>query len=176
MANPWHHAAIDAKKWGGKPEDYLQIHSWYDHSKAIWPDARHRAVRHHSEGIFTCEKVFGPTITISTGRIIPVRWVGESHCGADFGGRIPTLRDWMNEIKDDAPADVWTSISEWTNTIEDTINPYISADDIVIDHIFGVEHRTSKIYRWLGYLKLRPWMARSALKLSEEFEKMGGLK
>ena len=52
MAHPYHHALSSAKKWGGAPEDYLPIHSWFDESKAITADFRHRALRHHAEGIF----------------------------------------------------------------------------------------------------------------------------
>jgi len=33
MAHPWHHAVSSARKYGGKPEDYLEIHSWLD---VIW--------------------------------------------------------------------------------------------------------------------------------------------
>lgn len=34
---------------------------------------------------------FGSTITLSTGRIIPVRWIGEQHVREDLGF-IPSLR------------------------------------------------------------------------------------
>lgn len=171
MANPVHHSMSSVNKWGGKWEDYYPIHAWFDESKAIWPDVRHRAVRHHSEGIFTCENVFGPALTLSTGKIVPVRWIGEQHVEEDFGKFIPTLRHWIDCVKEDAPVDVWTSVNEWTNEIEMPLNPYLSADDIVFDHVFGGEHRTSKIFRWLGYLKIKAWMGRGAVKLSEELER-----
>ena len=98
MANPWHHAVSSQRKWGGEVEDYLAIHSWFDATKLILPDFRHRALRHHSEGIFLCEAIFGPTITISTGRKIPTRWVGEQHVQEDLG-KIPTAQDWLECIK-----------------------------------------------------------------------------
>ncbi len=97
MAHPWHHSVSSAKKWGGTPDDYQEIHDWFDATKAHHPDGRHRALRHHSEGIFLCEQVFGTTITISTGRVIPVRWIGEQHVTEDLG-RIPTASDWLNEM------------------------------------------------------------------------------
>jgi hypothetical protein len=56
-----------------------------DQSKAIAGDFRHRALRHHAEGIFMLETIFGPTITLSTGRVIPTRWVGEQHVQQDLG-------------------------------------------------------------------------------------------
>ena len=98
MANPYHHAVSAAKKWGGEPEDYLEVNQWFDASKAFLADFRHRALRHHAEGIFLCEAIFGPTITISTGKKIPTRWIGERHVQEDLG-TIPTAADWLTCIK-----------------------------------------------------------------------------
>lgn len=98
MAHPHHHAVSSVRKWGGTVDDYIEIHSWFDATKAILPDFRHRALRHHAEGIFLCEQVFGSTITTSTGREIPVRWVGEQHVQEDLG-KIPTAQDWLECIE-----------------------------------------------------------------------------
>ena len=98
MANPYHHAVSSVKKWGGKVEDYLPIHDWFDASKEMHGDFRHRALRHHAQGIFECERVFGHTLTNSNGRIIPVRWVGEQHVIEDCGF-IPSLSDWVKCIE-----------------------------------------------------------------------------
>ena len=86
------------KIWGGKPEDYQPIHDWFDATKELWADARHRALRHHSQGIFEAERVFGSTITNSAGKRVPVRYIGEQHVKEDCGGRIPTVIDWLGEI------------------------------------------------------------------------------
>jgi hypothetical protein len=98
MANPYHHALSSVKKWGGKPEDYLPIHNWFDETKAHFADFRHRAMRHHSEGIFLMEKIFGPTLRLSNEMVIPTRWVGEQHVKEDLG-RIPTIQDWLSNLK-----------------------------------------------------------------------------
>ena len=98
MAHPYHHAISSAKKWGGEPEDYQAIHDWFDESKSHLADVRHRALRHHSEGIFLAEKIFGITITTSTGRKVPVRFIGEQHVVEDFGF-IPTVSDFLKNIK-----------------------------------------------------------------------------
>jgi hypothetical protein len=98
MAHPYHHALSSVRRWGGKAEDYQPIHDWFDESKAYLPDFRHRALRHHAEGIFLSERVFGTTITNSDGRVVPVRWVGEQHVKEDLG-RIPTACDWLRAIK-----------------------------------------------------------------------------
>jgi hypothetical protein len=97
MSHPYHHALSSVKKWGGKPEDYQAIHDWFDETKSHFADFRHRAARHHSEGIFLCEKIFGTTITNSNGREIPVRLIGEQHVTEDCG-HIPTLADWLSCI------------------------------------------------------------------------------
>ncbi len=98
MSHPYHHALSSVKKWGGSAEDYLPIHNWFDQSKSHFADFRHRALRHHSEGIFACEKEFGIGILNSAGLYVPVRLVGEQHVKEDLG-RIPTLADWLRCIK-----------------------------------------------------------------------------
>ncbi|MCA3186910.1 MAG: hypothetical protein IOC96_15315 [Rhodobacter sp.] len=98
MAHPYQHAISSQKKWGGTVEDYLEIHAWFDGSKAIIADFRHRALRHHAEGIFMAETIFGSTITLSSGRIIPTRWIGEQHVTEDLGF-IPSFADWARAIQ-----------------------------------------------------------------------------
>lgn len=99
MAHPVHHAMSSVKRWGGKVKDYLPIHDWFDASKAFLADFRHRALRHHAEGIFWAEEVFGHTITNSDGRVVPVRFIGEQHVKEDLGGWIPTLQDWFKHLR-----------------------------------------------------------------------------
>ena len=98
MAHPYHHSLSSARKFGGKPEDYNQIHSWFDETKSHFADFRHRALRHHSLGIFWCEEKVGITITNSDGKEVPVRLIGEQHCREDCG-KIPSVQDWFSQIK-----------------------------------------------------------------------------
>ena len=44
------------------------------------------------------ERLYGPTITLSTGRVLPVRFIGEQHVLEDLG-RIPTVQDWLARIQ-----------------------------------------------------------------------------
>jgi hypothetical protein len=97
MAHPIEHAQSSAKKFGGKLEDYLAIHSWFDESKAFLADFRHRALRHHTEGIFLAERIFGITLRNNDGAEVPVRYIGEQHVKEDLG-RIPTAQDWLLRI------------------------------------------------------------------------------
>jgi len=98
MAHPLQHAQSSARKFGGRAEDYIAIHSWFDASKAFLADFRHRALRHHSEGVFLCEQIFGITITNSDGKQVPVRYIGEQHVKEDLGC-IPTAQDWLSQIQ-----------------------------------------------------------------------------
>jgi hypothetical protein len=107
MTHPYHHAISSVRKWGGDVGDYQPIHSWFDESKKIIADFRHRALRHHAEGIFMAETIFGITLTLSTGRVIPVRWVGKRHVKEDLG-RIPSFADWARAIRPEA----WTGRSQ----------------------------------------------------------------
>ena len=104
MATPYHHALSSSQKFGGDLEDYYPIHQWFDETKAHCADARHRALRHHLEGIFLCEAIFGKTITNSNGRKIPVRVIGEQHVTEDLGW-IPSASDWLRAM----PLQKWMS-------------------------------------------------------------------
>src|SRR5207302_9748708 len=96
-AHPNEHAKNSAKKWGGTPDEYLHIHNWFDESKKFVADFRHRALRHHAEGIFLAEQIFGTSFINSVGREVYVRYVGEQHVREDLG-RVPSFQDWINEM------------------------------------------------------------------------------
>lgn len=98
MGHCYHHALSSVRKWGGVPEDYIELHSWFDQSKEILADFRHRALRHHAQGIFELERTFGTAITLSTGRVAPVRLIGEQHVLEDLGF-IPSFADWVRSIR-----------------------------------------------------------------------------
>jgi len=102
MGHCYHHALSSVKKWGGKAEDFLPLHQWFDQpSKEITADFRHRALRHHAQGIFELERAFGSTLTLSSGRVVPVRLVGEQHVIEDLGF-IPSFADWVRNIRPEA--------------------------------------------------------------------------
>lgn len=98
---PWNHAKSSAKKYGGKPEDYIELHNFFDQTKAAMPDMRHRAVLHNAMGIFLLEKCFGVIITNSDGKQVSVRDVGEDHVKEDMGF-IPSLEDWLQDLPQEA--------------------------------------------------------------------------
>jgi hypothetical protein len=102
MSHPHFHAKSSVKAFGGKPEDYIEIHNFLDSSKAHLADARHRAILHSSFGCFIAEKVFGLTIKNSDGKDVPVRAICEKHILEDLG-HIPTVSDWLKNM----PIEEW---------------------------------------------------------------------
>lgn len=99
MAHPIQHAKSSVKKFGGKVEDYIEIHNWFDETKAWVGHSLHRAFRHHSEGIFECEKKFGSSFTNSDGKVVYTRYVGEQHVKEDCNNVIPSAKDWIEVLQ-----------------------------------------------------------------------------
>lgn len=91
------HAKSSAKKFGGIPEDYQDIHDWFDQTKAHHADVRHRAILHSTLGIFICEQVYGSYILNSDGKEVSVRDLGEQHVLEDLG-RIPDVGDYLKNM------------------------------------------------------------------------------
>ena len=102
MAHPHFHAINSAETFGGEPEDYIAVHSWIDATKAHIATPVHRALRHHTAGIFEAETVFGTAVTNSAGRAVPTRFIGEQHVLEDCR-RIPTPADWLRHL----PIEPW---------------------------------------------------------------------
>lgn len=98
---PHIHAKSSVKKFGGKLEDYLEIHKLLDSSKAAFADNRHRALTHNSWFINTIlPKIFGDTIVNNDGKIISVIDIAERHLLEDFGMQfIPSVQDYLIKMK-----------------------------------------------------------------------------
>lgn len=134
MAHALDHAKSSARRFGGVPEDYLEIHHWFDCTKEFEPTFRHRALRHHTHGIFMAEKEFGISITNSSGKVIPVRVIGEHHVMEDFSGYIPTVHDWLKNI----PAEKWMnpspaygrSLRNFIDGVPETTDPVVKNPDL----------------------------------------------
>lgn len=94
---PFLHSKCHAKRWGGEPEEYLEIDDFLDQTKAHFPDMRHRAMLHNSWGIFMAEQWFGHNIVLSTGKEVSVRDICEAHVLEDLGF-IPTIQDYLTEM------------------------------------------------------------------------------
>ena len=100
MSKPHIHAISSAKKFGGKMEDYLDIHELMDSSKSVVSCNRHRVLTHQSWFISVIlPKIFGSTRTNSDNKTYSVVDVGEQHILEDFGGFIPTPQDYIENME-----------------------------------------------------------------------------
>jgi hypothetical protein len=91
------HAKGSVARHGGKPDDYIDIHDFIDHTKMAMPDMRHRAILHNAWGCFMVERVFGRTRVNSDGREYSTRDIAEEHIIEDLGF-LPSLEDWLDEL------------------------------------------------------------------------------
>lgn len=92
---PYKHAQSSAAKWGGDPMDYIEIHDWFDETKAFTGDWTHRALRHHSAGVQWAIERFGHYILNSKNQKIPTKIIAEQHVIEDCGF-IPTPSDYLS--------------------------------------------------------------------------------
>ena len=99
MGAPWVHAESSAKEFGGKPEDYLEIHEFMDSSKEAFSDLRHRALTHNMWFVLNVvERIFGAVVENSSMQKVPVRNICQQHIQEDFNGGLPTVQDYLNGI------------------------------------------------------------------------------
>lgn len=96
---PIEHAEASAIVFGGKYEDYLEIHKWFDQFRFAINTPEHRIFLHHTGGVILCEQVFGDYITNSDNKKIAIRDIAEHHIIMDVG-EMRTPQDWLNNIKD----------------------------------------------------------------------------
>ena len=113
MSKPFLHARSSANKFGGQPEDYIDIHKLMDSSKGAIADNRHRCLTHNAWFISeiierikfansTKESPGGRFYTIinSDGKEVSVREIAEQHVLEDFGMKyIPTAQDYIENIE-----------------------------------------------------------------------------
>lgn len=109
--NPYVHAANAARKYGGIPEDYLEIEQFLDSAKDHLGDVRHRLILHNAWGVSLCERLFGkivktaegqyvrqPFIVNSDGKRVNIRDIAQDHVREDMFGAIPTLFEQFEEV------------------------------------------------------------------------------
>lgn len=94
---PYDHAKSSAKKFGGVPEDYTDIHNWFDETKGYTGNWTHRALRHHAAGVEWAIEKFGHAIITACGKRVPTKIVAEQHVTEDCGF-IPTVADWLSGL------------------------------------------------------------------------------
>lgn len=105
--NSWYHAKSAARKWGGVPEQYIEIEEFIDSSKKIIGDVRHRSLYHHTEGVWLCQRIFGRVIEVGEHKQVPVRLIAERHILEDLGW-LPSPADYIEGM----PISPWMSGSK----------------------------------------------------------------
>lgn len=99
---PLDHAISSARKFGGNPRDYIEIHDWFDETKAYTGNFGHRAMRHHAAGVQWCCEKFGHILINSDGTLVPTKIIAEQHVTEDCGF-VPTISDWTDAIVKNPP-------------------------------------------------------------------------
>lgn len=94
---PLQHAQISAKKYGGCWQDYIELHSFLDSSKAACAHFKHRFLIHHAEGIEIAVQIFGDGITNSNNRTIETKRLLSEHLIEDVN-KIVSVEDWANDL------------------------------------------------------------------------------
>lgn len=151
MSKPYVHAVSSAKRFGGKPEDYVEIHNLMDSSKGAMCDNRHRALTHNSwflsnilervkfhNSIETSPGNF-TIIVNSDGRKISVRDIGEQHVAEDFRGQfIPSAQDYLQEME----------IKDWMNNGRGVPASFKKIDDKLKSKLPSEVEKTTRQIRY----------------------------
>lgn len=152
---PWIHAESSAKKFGGTPEEYFEIHDFMDCSKGAFPTNAHRALTHNAWFIKavlervkfsnSCEPVGNsfPYIVLTNGKKVSVRDVGEQHILEDFGNRfLPSAQDylqymeyqpWMGNDRGSLPPSFQNTIPKTQEKVDIVFKPRPKMPDRVYD-------------------------------------------
>lgn len=143
------HARLSAKRYGGEPEDYLDIHNFMDSTKALLPDVRHRAMLHNSYGCFIAEMVFGTTLTVR---------------GPEMDRALRKFRD--NPTPENAEA--YRIAKDRADSVSG--KRLVSVRDIAEDHVREDLGRIVTLEQWLKKLPIEPWMAGGVAAFKKESE------
>lgn len=99
--DPQRHATLSARRRGGAPEDYYALHAFFDTTKELCSDNRHRLL-HNLWGIRRVViPLFGREIMTASGERVATKDVCEGdHVLADFSGKyLPTLADFTGAVE-----------------------------------------------------------------------------
>lgn len=110
------------RKFGGKIEDYLELHSWLDEPQQWIEGDKHLILRHHSQGIFEAEKKFGYAILNSNGKHVPTRTILEIHITEELGF-IPTADEMLKCV----------DINKWMGFRNMDLNKKLKADNQITE-------------------------------------------
>lgn len=116
MSNPHIHSKSSVKRWGGKIEDYIELHKFLDSPKSCMNNNTSRMLTHNTWFIYeVIPRVFGYNIINSEGKSVDTVDIAMLHVSEDFRHRfIPTPQDYLKHIE----------IQPWMNNgVKDIDNP-----------------------------------------------------
>ena len=135
MAAPIIHAKNSAARFGGIPEDYLDIHQFLDSSKSSFSDARHRTITHN---IWFCveviPRVFGAERVNSSGTKYIPKDVAEFHIIEDIG-HVPTIQDYLENME----------LTEWMKGASNVEKPIFNTKKIIEKRTVRYDSTHSKL-------------------------------
>ena len=98
--DPIRHATLSARRRGGTPDDYLALHAFFDVTKELCSDNRHRLLHNTWAIRRVVIPIFGATLPTSAGSVPTKDACEHDHVLADFSGRyLPTLADFASAIE-----------------------------------------------------------------------------
>jgi hypothetical protein len=134
---PFRHARNSVKRWGGQPEDYLEIHNFMDLSKSAHADMRHRAIFHNSLGPYVVERVFG----------IPFSKLDELSKRFGWGSEErEAVLDLLREAK-----------SERATSMLNSDGVRVQVRDVAEQHILEDLGRIPSLSHWLDNMQMQTW-------------------
>jgi hypothetical protein len=100
MANPEIHSKSSVKRWGGKIEDYMEIHKFLDSPKSTMNNNTSRFLTHNTWFAYeVIPRVFGYNITNSDGKSVDTVDIAMLHISEDFRHKgIPTPQDYLENM------------------------------------------------------------------------------
>jgi hypothetical protein len=100
MANPEIHSKSSVKRWGGKIEDYIEIHKFLDSPKSTMNNNTSRFLTHNTWFAYeVIPRVFGYNITNSAGKSVDTVDIAMLHISEDFRHKgIPTPQDYLENM------------------------------------------------------------------------------
>lgn len=116
MANPEIHSKSSVKRWGGKIEDYIDIHRFIDSPKATMNNNTSRFLTHNTWFAYeVIPRVFGYNITNSDGKSVDTVDIAMLHILEDFRMKfVPTPQDYLRHM----------TVEAWMcNGVKDINNP-----------------------------------------------------
>lgn len=101
MANPMIHAKSSVKRWGGKVEDYIELHELLDSPKATMNNNTSRMLTHNTWFVYhIIPKIFGYNITNSDGKSVDTVDIAMLHVAEDFRMKfVPTVQDYLKHME-----------------------------------------------------------------------------